>query len=524
MSQVPTPYTRKNNFASDALNPTLELADTCEDLDAEFDAIRSSVNQTISRLNEIQRDDGLLRSEVLDPADYALFQSAVTSVAGAQQAQQNAESAFAAAQNAATSAASSSQQAQASAGLALQYVADTDALKSQAAQSATNAQTSLSQATAAAALAQSSAASAASSYDSALGVYDQFDDRYLGSKATDPSTDNDGQTLLVGALYFNTTNNELRVWNGSAWASSAQSKYNTQVPSSTTNVVLFNGMMAETANTWKNRTFVEALDAILFPTIAPTYSSPFVSVSRSAESGVELGAAYSSTLTPTWMPGDAGSIQSYQWFLDGASQGVVSASSLASLTGSSTGTARIDVTFAEGAQKLNNKGQLQGDPPGPGTIQSATVAAPTRLVPWFYMKSPTTFSAAQFLSAISSMSNSVESAPATGVTGATITRVLGSADTVFGTNRVGVRVPYNLSNECLGVAVCVDSVGGFTSKQGFFVNTVNKGPITAAFAVSSVTSVSRQGGLWTKNFIFYITPGLSVAPDAFIELTNSASP
>jgi len=64
MSQVPPLYQRQNNFSSDALNPQLTLADTCADLDAEYEAIKSSVNQTISRLSEIQRDDGKLSAVV----------------------------------------------------------------------------------------------------------------------------------------------------------------------------------------------------------------------------------------------------------------------------------------------------------------------------------------------------------------------------------------------------------------------------------------------------------------------------
>jgi len=41
---------------------------------------------------------------------------------------------------------------------------------------------------------------------------DSFDDRYLGSKASDPTLDNDGNALLDGALYFNTTANNMRVY------------------------------------------------------------------------------------------------------------------------------------------------------------------------------------------------------------------------------------------------------------------------------------------------------------------------
>jgi len=43
-------------------------------------------------------------------------------------------------------------------------------------------------------------------------LYDQFDDRYLGAKSSDPATDNDGNTLIDGALYWNTTDNRLKVY------------------------------------------------------------------------------------------------------------------------------------------------------------------------------------------------------------------------------------------------------------------------------------------------------------------------
>lgn len=49
--------------------------------------------------------------------------------------------------------------------------------------------------------------------------YDNFDDRYLGAKNSAPSLDNDGQALLVGALYYDTVLERLRYWNGSAWTS-----------------------------------------------------------------------------------------------------------------------------------------------------------------------------------------------------------------------------------------------------------------------------------------------------------------
>ena len=50
---------------------------------------------------------------------------------------------------------------------------------------------------------------------------DNFDDTYLGAKSSDPSVDNDGDALTAGDLYFNTTNDILRVYNGSSWQDAA---------------------------------------------------------------------------------------------------------------------------------------------------------------------------------------------------------------------------------------------------------------------------------------------------------------
>ncbi len=65
--------------------------------------------------------------------------------------------------------------------------------------------------------AAASATSAAASATNAAASYDSFDDRYLGSKATAPTLDNDGNALLIGALYWDTAISGLRAYNGSAW-------------------------------------------------------------------------------------------------------------------------------------------------------------------------------------------------------------------------------------------------------------------------------------------------------------------
>lgn len=50
---------------------------------------------------------------------------------------------------------------------------------------------------------------------------DGFSQVYLGAKETAPTTDNNGNPLIVGAVYFNTTDNLLYVWDGSVWYASA---------------------------------------------------------------------------------------------------------------------------------------------------------------------------------------------------------------------------------------------------------------------------------------------------------------
>ena len=74
------------------------------------------------------------------------------------------------------------------------------------------AQTYANNASTSATAAASSASAAASSAADAAGYVDTFDDKYLGSKASDPTLDNDGDALTDGALYFNTTDNIMKVY------------------------------------------------------------------------------------------------------------------------------------------------------------------------------------------------------------------------------------------------------------------------------------------------------------------------
>lgn len=71
--------------------------------------------------------------------------------------------------------------------------------------------------------ASTSATDAANSATAAAASYDSFDDRYLGAKASPPSVDNDGNALITGALYFDSTAGVMKVYNGTAWVDAGSS-------------------------------------------------------------------------------------------------------------------------------------------------------------------------------------------------------------------------------------------------------------------------------------------------------------
>ena len=153
--------------------------------------------------------------------------SATSAAASANAASTSAASAAAsttAAAASAAAAATSEANASASATAAATSATSAAASASAASTSATSAATSASAAATSASAAATSATSAASSATSATSAatqaeaaWDSFDDRYLGAKTTPPTVDNDGNPLIVGALYWNSNNSEMYVWDGSAW-------------------------------------------------------------------------------------------------------------------------------------------------------------------------------------------------------------------------------------------------------------------------------------------------------------------
>lgn len=166
--------------------------------------------------------------------------SASAAAASASAAASSATAAATSATNAATSASgasASATSASTSATTATTQASSATTSASNAATSASNASTSETNAANSAAAAATSASNAATNETNANTAkiaaeaaqaaaelaLDNFEDTYLGAFAADPTTDNDGDALTTGDLYFNTVSNDLRVYNGSAWQIAAVS-------------------------------------------------------------------------------------------------------------------------------------------------------------------------------------------------------------------------------------------------------------------------------------------------------------
>jgi hypothetical protein len=138
--------------------------------------------------------DSVVGDLLTDTDHFELIVDAVTAATSATNAANSASAAATSATNAATS--------------------ETNAATSEtnAATSEANAATSETNAATSETNAATSATNAANSASAAEATFDLFDDAYLGAKASDPTLDNDGNALQDGALYFDTANNVMKVY------------------------------------------------------------------------------------------------------------------------------------------------------------------------------------------------------------------------------------------------------------------------------------------------------------------------
>jgi len=146
--------------------------------------------------------------------------AAASALAAANSAAASANSATASA-NSATDSANSATASAGSATASANSATDSQTYSVNSANSATDSANSATASATSATNSANSATAAANSATDAENTLDEFQDIYLGAKTADPTTDNDGNPLQTGALYFNTTSTTFRVYNGTSWQNTA---------------------------------------------------------------------------------------------------------------------------------------------------------------------------------------------------------------------------------------------------------------------------------------------------------------
>ena len=213
-SAASTSATNSSNSATAAATSATNSANSATAAASSASAAASSASDAASSATDAQ---------TAQTAAEAAESNASTSASAAASSASSASSSASTATTQATNAASSASAAATSATNAANSATTASGYVSDAADQVTLATTQATNAANSATAASSSASSAASSAAAAAASLDSFDDRYLGAKSSAPTLDNDGNALITGALYYDTTEGSMFVYDGGQWiaASSA---------------------------------------------------------------------------------------------------------------------------------------------------------------------------------------------------------------------------------------------------------------------------------------------------------------
>jgi hypothetical protein len=212
---------------------------------AELAETNAQTAQTAAELAETNAQTAQVAAELAETNAETAETNAETAQTAAETAQAAAETAQVGAETAETNAAASASNSATSASNSATSASNASASQSAAATSAANALTSENNASASESASATSEANASSSATASAGsataasgsataaatsagnaataeagaeaALDEFTDIYLGAFASDPTTDNDGDPLAAGMLYYNTSADVLRVYSGTAW-------------------------------------------------------------------------------------------------------------------------------------------------------------------------------------------------------------------------------------------------------------------------------------------------------------------
>lgn len=214
--------TSASNAASSASSASTSATNAANSASsASTSATSASNSATAAAASAINASNSATASASSATAAAASASAAATSESNASSSASSAASSASTATTQASNAASSASDAANSASNAATSASNAASSASAASASATNAANSATAASGSATTASNAATAAQAAQTAAEAVYDNFDDRYLGAKSSAPTLDNDGNTLLVGALYFNSTIGQLYAWSGSAWVATS---------------------------------------------------------------------------------------------------------------------------------------------------------------------------------------------------------------------------------------------------------------------------------------------------------------
>ena len=178
--------------------------------DVEAAKAAALVAQAAAELAETNAETAETNAGVSETAAASSATAAATSETNAGASETASSGSATASATSATNSATSASEAAASASAASTSETNASTSETNAATSETNAATSATES-------ETAKTAAEAAKDAALAALDSFDDRYLGAKASDPTLDNDGNALVAGALYYNTTSDVMKVYEGSVW-------------------------------------------------------------------------------------------------------------------------------------------------------------------------------------------------------------------------------------------------------------------------------------------------------------------
>ncbi len=200
-----------NDITTIANNITAILA-------ADDEAAAAAASATAAAASAVDATNNGAAQVALAADQAALAETAKTA---AELAETNAETSETNAAASATTATTGASTATTQAGIATTKAGEASASATAAAASAASIVGAEANAANSAVQAAASQVAAATSAASAANIFDTFDDKYLGSKTSEPTTDNDGDPLAVGALFYNQTSGGMFVWDGSEWVAAS---------------------------------------------------------------------------------------------------------------------------------------------------------------------------------------------------------------------------------------------------------------------------------------------------------------